>query len=176
MPVTSGRGRNWRTDIKILDDGQILKKCNGPMHQDGGEYLPVERFPFRRAKEHPGGRVYKKQYRRSQCVECNNAASRKRNRKGDWVPITKWAYIFRELEIYFTQAEICRRIGVTAQSYTIWKQVATKNYKVNSNVRSMKKGRRSASYLSKRWRMKKIYVERAIVLLAEIRAQGRKAA
>ncbi len=158
-----GRGRAWAAEYTIID-GVTHKKCHGPFHPEEGEFLPLHRFSWRlKTKANPN------KYLRSRCKTCEASKNQHRHRKNVLVPITKYWYVFRELKRHYTDREICRQIGCTPQSLSLWGHVAESRYDTYGHGNFNGLRRSTTGYGKHRWRMRKEFVQRAIILLAQTR-------
>lgn len=112
---TTGRGRWGR--YKIID-GERHKMCNGPLHGEGGAWMPLHSFWTMKSGPRAGKPM-------SRCIACERVY-RGRLVNSGIVPVSKVYFIFRELEARIGRAEACRRLGM---SHNLWWRLDKRIYK-----------------------------------------------
>lgn len=99
---TTGRGRWGR--YKLIE-GEQHKLCNGPLHGEGGAWMPLRSFWTLKKGKRAGKPL-------SRCIACERAY-RGRLVNSGLVPVSRVYFIFRELEARIGRAESCRRLGMS---------------------------------------------------------------
>lgn len=98
--------------------GVMHKKCNGPLHEEGGEFMPVNAFWTHKSGQR-AGKLF------SRCAACERLADGRIPQDG-LIAVSRIWFIFVELRERIGKAETCRRLGI---SMNMWYRVERGIYK-----------------------------------------------
>jgi len=115
----TGRGKVGR--YKTIN-GVLHKKCNGPLHQEEGEWLTLDRYFINKKGKRAGKPI-------SQCKACSRYYKFKDTNRG-LVEVSRVWWIFVELRNRLGKAEVCRRLGVSRNFwYRVERGIYVRMYK-----------------------------------------------
>lgn len=123
----NGRYHRYRTS----DQGELQKRCNGPLHPSGGAFLPLRSFWVHKSGPRKGKPL-------SQCQECEKIKRGRHPRQSGLIKVEDVWFVFQELQNRLGKAETIRRLHVSQNFWMRAEKGIYRNMRRTTAVKGVK--------------------------------------